>query len=247
MSNQHAGLSRVLAGSTSTNDTSGPLMRGWCVTLARRAVGAGHGWPVAGGSWPAGQACPRTSQSAARKPAVDRSEVTMSKRARTLILGVALAAINLAGTTAIAQAHTNDAPASTRHRVLGQLALLTGDDAAASQQQPTNAVARFRRGERPSQDQLVIADDSRRPPTEAQVGESWRHPGNVRARPAEPSGQPGWLVLGLGVLAVVLALSGGLAAMILRRTRGRVRVRQVAACMCLWWHLMGPVRPLHVG
>jgi hypothetical protein len=32
----------------------------------------------------------------------------------------------------------------------------------------------------------------------------------------------------------------------LRRTRGRVRVRQVA-CMCLWWHLMGPVRPLHVG
>jgi hypothetical protein len=146
----------------------------------------------------------------------------MSKRARTLILGVALAAMNLAGATAIAQAHTSDDPTSTRHRALGQLKLIV-------------------------QDQPVIADDSRRPTTEAQVGESWRHPRNVRARPAEPSGQPGWLVLGLGVLAVTLALSGGLAAMILRRIRGRVRVRQVAACMCLWWHLMGPVRPLHVG
>jgi hypothetical protein len=116
----------------------------------------------------------------------------MSKRARTLILGVALAAMNLAGTTAIAQAHTSD-PTSTRHRALGQLKMIV-QDAVAAQEQPADTIARFRRG---------------------------------------------WLVLGLGVLAVVLALSGGLAGMVLRRTRGRVRVRQVAACMCLWWHLMG--------
>ena len=134
----------------------------------------------------------------------------MSKFARTLILGVALAAMNLAGTTAIAHAHTSDDPASKRHRVLGQLGLLTAQDTVASQEQPT------------------MADDTRRPPTEGQVGESWHHRVNIPVRPAEPSGQPGWLVLGLGVLAAALALSGGLAAMILRRTRGRVRVRQVA-------------------
>jgi hypothetical protein len=23
--------------------------------------------------------------------------------------------------------------------------------------------------------------------------------------------------------------------------------RPQASCICLWWHLMGPVRPLHVG
>jgi hypothetical protein len=134
----------------------------------------------------------------------------VSKLARTLILGVALAAMNLAGTTAIAHAHTSDDPASKRHRVLGQLELLTAQDTVASQEQPT------------------MADDTRRPPTEGQVGESWHHRVNVPVRPAESSGQPGWLVLGLGVLAAALALSGGLAAMILRRTRGRVRVRQVA-------------------
>jgi hypothetical protein len=134
----------------------------------------------------------------------------MSKLTRTLILGVTLAAMNLAGTTAIAQAHTSDELASTRHRVLGQLELRTGDDTAATQEQPG------------------IADDLRRPPTEAQVGESWRHPGNVRARPAEPSGQPGWLVLGLGVLAAALALAGGLAVTTSRRARRRVRVGQAA-------------------
>jgi hypothetical protein len=98
-----------------------------------------------------------------------------------------------------------------------------------------------------SREQPTTADDTRRLPTEGQVGESWRYRVNVPVRPAEPSGQPGWLVLGLGVLAAALAPSGGLAAMLLRRTRGRVRVRQVAACMCIWWHLMGPARPLHVG
>ena len=133
----------------------------------------------------------------------------MSKLARTLILGVALAAMNLAATTAIAQAPTNDDPASTRHRALGQLEL-TADDAAAARDQPG------------------ITDDSRRPPTEAQVGESWRHPGNVRARPAAPTGQPSWLVLGLGVLAAGLALAGGLAVTTTRRARRRVRVGQAA-------------------
>jgi hypothetical protein len=136
--------------------------------------------------------------------------MTMSKLTRNLIFGVALAAMNLAATTAIAQAHTSDDPASTRHRALGQLEFLTGDDTAAAQDQPG------------------IADDTRRPPTEAPVDESWSHPGNVRARPAQPSGQPGWVALGLGVLAAALALPAVLAATIVKQTRGRVRVRQTA-------------------
>jgi hypothetical protein len=172
----------------------------------------------------------------------------MSKRTRALVLGATLAAMNLAGTTAVAQTHTNEDPASNRHRALGQLKLLAAaDHVVASQEQPTDAVARFRRGERASQEQPTTAEaveafrrgerasqeqpttaDARRPPTEAQVGESWRHPASVPVRPAEPSGQPGWLVLGLGVLAAALALSAGLAVTTTRRARHRVRAGQAA-------------------
>lgn len=145
-------------------------------------------------------------------------------------LQVALVAMNLAGMTAIAQAHSNDDPAGKRHRVLGQLAVpAAADHAVASQEHnPIDAVERFQRGERVSQDQPTIADDSRWPPTEAQVGESWRHPGNVRARSVEPSGRPGWLVPGLGMLAAALVLAGCLAVTTTRRARRRVQVGQAA-------------------
>jgi hypothetical protein len=77
----------------------------------------------------------------------------MSKRARALILGATLAAMNLAAMTAVAQAHTSNAPASTRHRALGQLESLTTDQPTSNQ-------------------------DARRPPTEGQVGEPY-HPRQV--------------------------------------------------------------------
>jgi hypothetical protein len=116
----------------------------------------------------------------------------MSKRARALVFGAMLAAMNLAGMTAVAQA------------------------------QPPDAVERFRRGERASQAQPTIADDTRRPPTEAQVGESWRQPVNVPVPPAEPSGHPVSLVAWLGVLAAVLALAGGLVVLVARRAGRKV-------------------------
>src|SRR5215211_9125781 len=115
----------------------------------------------------------------------------MSKLARALVLGATLAAMNLAGTTAVAHA-----------------------------QAPNEA------------------KDARRPPTERQVGETWRHgqaatpeqtaadaalqrqlarerfsipsgtPAQVPAPvSAESSGQSGWLLASLGVLAAVLALT----------------------------------------
>jgi hypothetical protein len=143
-------------------------------------------------------------------------EATMSKLTRALVLGAMLAAMNLGGMTTIAQAQSNDEPASRQ--------------------------------------------DARRPPTERQVGESYRHrerasqepttgdatlrrvlareqsstpsgtPTQVTASmPAEPSGQPGWFLLALGVLAAALALVAGMAVMAARRASRRVRTGQTAA------------------
>jgi hypothetical protein len=136
----------------------------------------------------------------------------MSKLARTLILGATLAAMNLAGLTAVAHA------------------------------QATNE-----------------AKDARRPPTERQVGEPWRHaqvpsqqqaaadtahrrelarehssipsatPAQVPApASAEPSGTPGWLLASLAVLAAALALVGGLALLAAKRAGRRARLRHAA-------------------
>ena len=103
-------------------------MRGWGVPLARRGAGVDRGRPVAGGSWPGGQPSPASSQPVARTVSVDRSEVTMSNRTRALVLAATLAAMNLAGLTAVAHA------------------------------QATNE-----------------GKDARWPPSEGQVGETWRH------------------------------------------------------------------------
>ena len=93
----------------------------------------------------------------------------------------------------------------------------------------------------------------RRPPTEGQVGETWRKrpvtsqqqtaadaaarrqlaqerssvPGGTPApeQVDEPSGQPGWLVLGLAVTAA-LALVAGLAVMAARRASRKVQAGQ---------------------
>jgi hypothetical protein len=74
----------------------------------------------------------------------------------------------------------------------------------------------------------TVAGDTRRPPTESQVGESWRHPTSAPVPPAEPSGQPGWLVASLGVLAAGLALAGGLAVLAPRRAGRRARLGHAA-------------------
>ena len=136
----------------------------------------------------------------------------MSTRTRALILGATVAAMNLAGMTAVAHA------------------------------QATNE-----------------GKDARRPPTERQVGETWRHgqvatpertaadaalqrqlarerhsipsaaPAQVPAPvPDEPSGTPGWLLASLGVLAAALAFAGGLAVLAAKRAGRRARIRHAA-------------------
>jgi hypothetical protein len=117
----------------------------------------------------------------------------MSKRTRAGILAAMLAAMTLAGMTAVAHAQATDEPTSKQ----------------AARRPPTQGQV----GEAWHQPQVApaVPDDVRRPPTESQVGEPWRHQTDVSARPAEPDGQPGWRMASLGFLAAALALAGGLA------------------------------------
>ena len=73
-----------------------------------------------------------------------------------------------------------------------------------------------------------MAGDTRRPPTESQVGESWRHPTGIPVRSAEPSGPSGWLVASLGVLAAAMVLIAGLAVLAARRAGRRARLGHAA-------------------
>ena len=208
MNNQHAGLSQALAdqriAERRQQATLARLGRGTRPPNHRRRSKAPR-W-LAAPRWPAvaGEQPP-----AAHTASADRLEATMSKLARALVLGATLAAMHLAGLTAVAQAQAND---------------LDGKDA-------------------------------RRPPSERQVGESWRHsqvatPEQTAAdaalrrqlarerfsipsqtpdqptapAPPEPSGQPSWLVASLGGFAAGVVLAGGLAVLVARRAGRRARV-----------------------
>ena len=105
----------------------------------------------------------------------------MSRLARVLILGAVMAAMNLAGMTAVAQAQS------------------AHDD----------AVQRFRQGERASQEQPTADNPT---PTPAPL------------QPDQPTGQPGWLVVSLAMLAATLAVVAGLAVLAARRANHRARI-----------------------
>ena len=159
----------------------------------------------------------------------------MSKLARALTLGAMLAAMNLAAMTTVAQAQTTDdldGKGARQPPTQGQVGASYRNyhEALAAQAQATqdDAVERFRHGERASQKQTTTADDTRRPPTQAQVGESWRQPVNIPVQPAEPSGHPVSFVAWLGVLAVVLALAAALAVLATRRAGRKAPAGQAA-------------------
>ena len=178
------------------------------MTLVGRATGANGGWPVAGRSWPVGQALPPSRPSAIHPASVDRSEAPLSKRTRALILAVMVAAMNLAVMSAVAQAQANDQPAR-RPPTQGQ-------------------VGEYWHQRQVTAEQPNIASDARRPPTESQVGESWRHQTDGPAQPAKPGGLPSWVMASFGLLAAVLALAGGLAVLAARRAGRRARVGHAA-------------------
>jgi threonine/homoserine/homoserine lactone efflux protein len=121
----------------------------------------------------------------------------MSRLARVLILGTVMAAMNLAGMTAVAQAQSAHDDAVQRFR----------QGERASQEQPTTdeVVQRFRQGERASQEQPTT--DNPAP-----------------LQPDQPTGQPGWLVVSLAMLAATLAVVAGLAVLAARRANHRARI-----------------------
>jgi hypothetical protein len=196
MNNQHAGLSQVLAEQRITERRE---------QAAHARLAGGARWPrrrrrrwVVRGWWQLTRWPAAATDQPVQRPhsASDRSEGTMSNRTRSLILGATLAAMNLAGMTAIAQA------------------------------QPPDGIEQFRRGERASQEQTTSDATVRRllarerfsipSPTPAQV------PAPVQ--PDQPNGQPTWLVVSLGGLAAVLAVVAGLALLAVRRANRRARV-----------------------
>ena len=126
----------------------------------------------------------------------------MSKLLRALALAALLAALHLAGSTAVA--HANDGSA------------VIGD----GRRPPTEGQVREAWHRRPAAtNQHPVAGDMRRPPTEGQIGEPWHPRQSVPMRPGKPTSQPGSLVAALAALA----LSGGLVA---RRAGWRVRPEQ---------------------
>ena len=137
----------------------------------------------------------------------------MSKRARTLIFGATLAAMNLAGLTAVAQAQASDPDGKGARRLATERqAAETERERPVTAQQQAAADAALQR---------VLARERFSIPSQT--------PDQPTApAPPEPSGQPSWLVASLGGFAAGLALAGGLAVLAARRTGRTARVGHAA-------------------
>ena len=158
----------------------------------------------------------------------------MSKLTRTLILAATVAAMNLAGMTAIAHAQANDQDTPSQQ----ELAERWNTDyyqathmspaqhkawlqANATQRELSDRWAYYSHATQMSPAELKVwvqARDRAGTPTEKTV----QVPAPVR--PVEPSGQPLWLVVTLGVLAAALAVVAGLALLAARRATRRAQV-----------------------
>ena len=158
----------------------------------------------------------------------------MSKLTRALVLGAMLAAMNLAGMTAIAHAQANDQDTPSQQELAERW---NTDYYQATHMSPAqhkawlqaNAAQRElsdRWADYSHATQMAPADlkawmqarDRAGTPTEKTV----QVPAPVR--PVEPSGQPLWLVVALGVLAAALAIVAGLALLAARRANRRAQV-----------------------
>jgi hypothetical protein len=139
----------------------------------------------------------------------------MSKLTRALALTAMLAAMNLAGMTAAAQAQATDHPTrqdTRRPPVESRVGEYWHDRPAASQEQSTGD-ATLRR---------LLARERYSIPNGASTQLT------SPMRPAVSSGQHGWLTSALGVLAVVVALVAGVAVMAARRAKSSQSAGQTA-------------------
>jgi hypothetical protein len=156
----------------------------------------------------------------------------MSKRTRALVLGVTLAAMNLAGLTAVAQPNDQD---PTRQQELADnwndyhqatrvppAELQAGMQADAAQRALSERWSYYSQATRMSPAELKAwmqakdrPDSPTQPPTQVPA---------APVQPTEPNGQPIWLVVSLGGLAAALALVAGLALLAARRANRRAQV-----------------------
>src|SRR4029453_7024850 len=128
----------------------------------------------------------------------------MSKLARTVVLAAMVAAMNLAGLVAVAQAHTSNDPASARHTALGRVEFPATGQAA---RQAADATVRRLL----AQERYYSTWDYENPTIQQALAQEryyspWAYGDTAAPAPDEPSGQPGWLTPALGVLAAVLAM-----------------------------------------
>ena len=138
----------------------------------------------------------------------------MSNHTRILMIAVTLAAMNLAGLTALAYAQATHQPASnhdaqrppTEGEVRKPYRYYHDALAAQAQRAEDDAVERFWQSERASQEQPITDN-----PTQV----------TAPRQPAEPNGQPGWLVVSVVMLVALVAGVGVVAA---RRSNRRTRV-----------------------
>jgi hypothetical protein len=211
MQNQHAGLSQVLAEPRMTErHEQAAHARLACGARRRRRSQVVCGWWQLA-RWPR----VATDQPVAHTASVDRSEGTMSKRARTLIIGATLTAMHLVGMTAVAQAQANEQPA--------------GKQAALRPPAERQVGESWRHRQAASQEQAAADTAHRRQTAQEQSYNLTTTPAQVPAPvPAKPSSQAGWLIASLAVLVAALALSGGLAVRAAKRTRRRARLEHAA-------------------
>jgi hypothetical protein len=132
----------------------------------------------------------------------------MFKLARALTLAAMLAAINLTGLTAFAQAHATDQPSGQADATVRRLLAREGpsiSDAAGPR---------------------LLLDEDRSTLLNLPSGAPAPVTSPVRSTP--PSGRTGWLTLALGVMAAVLALVAGVAVLAARRAIRSQRAGQTA-------------------
>ena len=135
----------------------------------------------------------------------------MSKLARALTLVAMLAAMNLAGMTAVAQAHATDPPSGQADATLRRL--LAQERFSIPNATPAQSAA-------DAAHQRLLAQE--------RYYSTWDYGNTSAPAPPEPSGQAGWLTPALGVLAGVLALVAGVAVVAARRANRTQRAGQTA-------------------
>jgi hypothetical protein len=154
----------------------------------------------------------------------------MSKLAPVLALGALLAATTLVSTTAVAYANdaavTQDGRQPPTERQVGKS---DRHRRVAPQQAAADATRRAALAQEHYDSTWGYGDPAvQQALAQERYYSTWGYSNTPARAPAKPSGPPDWLVPGLGVLGAALALATGLAVLVAKRARRRVRVGQAA-------------------